>query len=416
MKFAPYFAAFTNRRIAAVTLLGFASGLPLALTSSSLQAWLSDAGLDIKTIGWFTIIGQPYTWKFLWAPLLDRFAPPFLGRRRGWILVCQIMLACAIAGLAGINPQTQLLTLVAMVLLITFFSATQDIAIDAYRVDVTTPAERGAASAVHVLGYRLAMIASGAGVLMLADQYFNWQQTYLIMAALMGGVAMLTFLTPEPATPAHTPKTLEEAVILPFHDFFSRKGAAMMLAAVILYKLGDAFALSLSTKFLLDMGFTKTTIAEVTKVFGLIAMIVGGFLGAGMMVKLGLFRALIVLGILQGVSNIGFWLLAYEGRNYSLLVWAVGFENLTSGMGTTANVAFMMSLCNKRFSASQYALLSALSSFGRVYVGPVAGYIVAAVGWADFFLFSIMISAPGVLAIFCLRKHIVAREQALLHC
>jgi PAT family beta-lactamase induction signal transducer AmpG len=411
MTLAPYFAVFTNRRIAAIALLGFVSGLPLALTGSSLQAWLSDAGLDVKTIGWFTLIGQPYTWKFLWAPLLDRFVPPFLGRRRGWIVLCQLLLACAIAALAGINPQTHLLTFGIIALLIAFFSATQDIAIDAYRVDVTTQEERGAASAVSVFAYRIAMLVSGAGVLVLADQYFNWQQTYLVMAAFMVGLALLTFFTPEPTTPAHTPANLEEAVILPFRDFFSRKGAILMLLAVILYKLGDAFAASLSTKFFLDMGFSKTEIAEVTKVFGLIATLIGGFIGASLMVKLGLFRSLIIFGILQALSNIGFWLLAQYGNDYTLLIAAIGFENLTSGMGTTANVAFLMALCNHRFSASQYALLSALSSFGRVYVGPAAGYIVASLGWADFFIFSIVAGVPGVVIIYYLRQQIRERDR-----
>jgi PAT family beta-lactamase induction signal transducer AmpG len=411
MTLAPYFAVFTNRRIAAIALLGFVSALPLALTGSSLQAWLSDAGLDVKTIGWFTLIGQPYTWKFLWAPLLDRFVPPFLGRRRGWIVLCQLLLACAIAALAGINPQTHLLTFGIIALLIAFFSATQDIAIDAYRVDVTTQEERGAASAVSVSAYRIAMLVSGAGVLVLADQYFNWQQTYLVMAAFMVGLALLTFFTPEPTTPAHTPANLEEAVILPFRDFFSRKGAILMLLAVILYKLGDAFAASLSTKFFLDMGFSKTEIAEVTKVFGLIATLIGGFIGASLMVKLGLFRSLIIFGILQALSNIGFWLLAQYGNDYTLLIAAIGFENLTSGMGTTANVAFLMALCNHRFSASQYALLSALSSFGRVYVGPAAGYIVASLGWADFFIFSIIAGVPGIVIMYYLRQQIRERDR-----
>lgn len=411
MKLFSAFSVFANRRVRALAILGFASGLPLALTTGSLQAWLSDAGLDVKTIGWFTIIGQPYTWKFLWAPLLDRFVPPFLGRRRGWIIICQVLLACSIAALAGINPQTHLLTFAAMAFLIAFFSATHDIALDAYRVDVTQHEERGAASAVNVFGYRLAMIVSGAGALFLADQYLNWQQTYLVMAGLMLSLGLFTLLAPEPATPVNAPKTLEQAVILPWRDFFMRKGAVLMLAAVILYKIGDAFALSLSTKFYLDLGFSKSTIAEVAKLYGLIATIAGGFLGAALMVRLGLFRSLILFGLLQGASNVGFWLLAHAGNDYFALMFAVSFENLTSGMGTTANVAFLMALCNKRFSASQYALLSALSSFGRVYVGPVAGYIIAAAGWANFFMFTIAISIPGIIIIYCLRQQIIERDQ-----
>lgn len=415
MRFASYLNIFTNRRIAALTLLGFASGLPLALTSGTLQAWLSDAGFDVKTIGWFTVIGQPYTWKFLWAPLLDRFIPPFLGRRRGWIVICQIAIAAAIVLLTGINPQTHLWTFAAIAFLIVFFSATQDIAIDAYRVDFTETEERGASSAVHVFGYRVALIVSGAGALILADQYFNWPQTFLVMALLMLGLAVFTFFTPEPRVPAHTPQTLEDAVILPFRDFFSRQGAIMMLMAVILYKFGEAFAFSLQTKFFLDMGFTKTTIGEVTKLFGLIAAIVGGFSAATLMVKLGLFRSLVLFGILQGAANFGFWYLALPGnQQYWLLVFTVGLENFTSGMATTAYVALLMSLCNKNYSASQYALLSALSSIGRVYVGPLAGLLAASFGWANFFLYAVIFNIPGIILILFLRQSIIARERELI--
>lgn len=415
MKFADYLTIFTNRRIAALTLFGFASGLPLALISGSLQAWLSDTGLDVKTIGWFTILGLPYTGKFLWAPLLDRFIPPFLGRRRGWIVICQLAIAAVIVVLTGINPQTHLLTFAFITFLIVFFSATQDIAIDAYRVDITSTQERGAASAVNVFGYRIAMIVSGTGALILADQYFTWPQTFLLMALLMVGLALFTLITPEPATPIHTPKTLEEAVILPFRDFFSRKGAIMMLLAVILYKFGEAFAFSLSTKFFLDIGFTKTTIAEVTKFFGLIAAIVGGFLAATLMVKLGLFRSLFLFGLLQALANFGFWYLALpENQTYWLLVFTVGLENFTSGMATTAYVALLMSLCNKNFSASQYALLSALSSVGRVYVGPLAGILAASFGWANFFLWAVAFNIPGIVLICYLRKQIMAQENSLI--
>jgi PAT family beta-lactamase induction signal transducer AmpG len=338
--------------------------------------------------------------------LLDRFVPPFLGRRRGWIVLCQLAMAIMIACLAGVDPQTHLLTFAAMALLIAFFSATQDIVVDAYRIDVTHAAERGASSAVSILGYQLARIASGAGALLLADHYLSWSHTYLVMAGIILGLVVFNFFMPEPKTPVTAPKTLEEAVILPFRDFFSRPGALLMLLAVILYKLGDAFALSLSTKFLLDIGFTKTTIAEVTKLFGLIAALVGGFVGAGLMVRLGLWRALIIFGLLQSITNLGFWLLAVQGSQYGLLVFAIGLENFAGGMGTTANVAFLMSLCNARFSAAQYALLSALSSLGRVYVGPAAGYLVASLGWANFFIFTVLICLPGLLVIGLLRKRI----------
>lgn len=412
MKITHYFRVFTNRRMRAITFLGFASGFPLALTSGTLQAWLTDAGLNVTTIGWFTIITQPYTWKFLWAPLLDRFTPPFLERRRSWILICQIAMAGTVVLLAGINPQTHLFIFGIVAFFIAFFSATQDIAIDAYRVEITPALERGAASALNVMGYRLAMIVSSAGALILADQYFNWPQTFLLIALFMVGLSLITFFTPAPSTPSHRPQTLEDAVILPLRDFFHRKNAILILIAIIFYKLGEAFALSLSTKFFMDMGFSKTTIAEVHKLFGLIATIAGGFSAAGLLLKLGLFRSLLLFGILQGLANFGFWYLAKLNYPYYwILVCSVGLENFTSGMATTAYIALLMSLCNKNYAASQYALLSALSSVGRVYIGPIAGYAAASFGWANFFLAAVLLHIPSMMLICYLRQSILSYEQ-----
>ncbi|BCL76781.1 AmpG family muropeptide MFS transporter [Jeongeupia sp. HS-3] len=406
MAFRDYFSVFSNRRIAAAMFIGFASGLPLALTGSTLQAVLSDAGLDVKTIGLFTLVGQPYTWKFLWSPLLDRFPiPP--GRRRGWMMVMQLLLAAVIATMGGLNPAEHLMTYAVLALLVAFFSATQDIAIDAYRTELVHHEERGAAAAVGVFGYRMAMLTSGAGALILADTLFNWQQTYWVMAAVVAVLAVFTFLSPEPQTAARAPKTLQEAVVEPWKEFFSRRGAWLLLALVIAYKLGDAFAGSLSTKFLLDMGYSKTIIGEANKVFGLIATIVGGFIGATLMVKLGLYRSLLVFGIAQALTNLGYWLIATGGvPDHALLFAAIACENLAGGMGTTAAVALLMSLCNPRFTATQYALLSALAAFGRVYVGPAAGYLVAQFGWADFFVFSVAVGVPGVLLVWLMRARI----------
>ncbi|GHD64400.1 AmpG family muropeptide MFS transporter [Jeongeupia chitinilytica] len=406
MAFRDYFAVFTNRRIAAAMFIGFASGLPLALTGSTLQAVLSDAGLDVKTIGWFTLVGQPYTWKFLWSPLLDRFPiPP--GRRRGWMMVMQLLLAAVIATMGGLNPAEHLATYAVLALLVAFFSATQDIAIDAYRTELVHHEERGAAAAVGVFGYRMAMLTSGAGALILADTVFNWQQTYWLMAAIVALLAVFTFFSPEPQTDARPPKSLQEAVVEPWKEFFSRRGAWLLLALVIAYKLSDAFAGSLSTKFLLDMGYSKAIIGEANKVFGLIATIVGGFLGAAWMVRLGLYRSLLVFGVLQALTNAGHWFIAQAGApDHTLLFAAIAFENLAGGMGTTAAVALLMSLCNPRFTATQYALLSALAAFGRVYVGPAAGYLVAQLGWADFFVFSVAAGVPGVLLVWAMRARI----------
>jgi len=408
-----YFAVFNNRRICAAMLLGFASGLPLALTGSTLQAWLSDAGLDVKTIGWFTLVGQPYTWKFLWSPLVDRFPMPLLGRRRGWILLSQIALALTIATMSGLDPKTHLATFALLAVMIAFFSATQDVVIDAYRTEVLQPEERGAGAAVGVFGYRMAMLTSGAIALILADGYLTWEQTYLVMAGLMGAMALITFAAPEPTLQVRPPRTLREAIFAPLQEFFSRQGAWILLALVIGYKLGDAFAGSLSTKFLLDMGYSKSIIGQAYKVFGLIATLLGGFLGAILMVRWGLLRSLLIFGLLQAFTNLGYWLIAVHGSpDIALLMFAISAENLAGGMGTTAAVALLMSLCNPNFTATQYALLSALASFGRVYVGPASGYLVVSLGWANFFVASALIAIPGLLLVCWLRNTIKQLDQA----
>ncbi|MCB5197501.1 AmpG family muropeptide MFS transporter [Deefgea salmonis] len=410
--FSKYLAVFNNRRICAAMLLGFASGLPLALTGSTLQAWLSDAGLDIKTIGWFTLVGQPYTWKFLWSPLVDRFPMPFLGRRRGWILVSQIALAIVIANMSGLDPQTHLATFALMALLIAFFSATQDVVIDAYRTEVLQPDERGAGAAVGVFGYRMAMLTSGAIALILADGILTWEQTYLVMAGVMATMAIVTFLSPEPVLQTKPPQSLRSAIIDPLKEFFSRDGAWILLALVVAYKLGDAFAGSLSTKFLLDMGYSKSIIGQAYKVFGLVATLVGGFAGAILMLRWGLYKSLLIFGVLQALTNLGYWLIAIHGSpDIGLLLFAISTENLAGGMGTTAAVALLMSLCNPNFTATQYALLSALTAFGRVYVGPASGYLVTAVGWSHFFIISAAIALPGLALLFVLRKTIYKLDQ-----
>ncbi|WP_028448342.1 MULTISPECIES: AmpG family muropeptide MFS transporter [Chitinibacter] len=411
MQLSHYLAVFTNRRIAAAMFLGFASGLPLALTGSTLQAWLSDAGLDLKTIGWFTLVGQPYTWKFLWAPLIDRFPLPLLGRRRGWMLLTQLALAGAIATMGGLDPQTHLATFAVLAVLVAFFSATQDVVIDAYRTETLQQTERGAGAAVGVFGYRMAMLTSGALALILADGILSWQHTYWAMAAIMAGMALVTLLAPEPTGLPRPPQSLREAVLEPLHEFFTRRGALWLLLLVVGYKLGDAFAGSLSTKFLLDMGYVKSQIGSANKVFGMIATIVGGFAGAVLMLRWGLYRALLVFGVLQALTNLGYWIIALHGAPDLLLLYAaIGGENLAGGMGTTAAVALLMSLCNPRFTATQFALLSALAAFGRVYVGPASGYLVLALGWAHFFVFSALVAIPGLLLVVYLRQTIRALE------
>jgi len=411
MALADYAAAFRSRKIGLLLLLGFASGLPLALTAGTLQAWLAAANVDIVAIGWFALVGQPYTYKFLWAPVMDRYALPFLGRRRGWLLVTQLLLAATIAFMGTLTPADSAWLLGGTALSVAFLSASQDIVFDALRADWLEREERGAGAAVSVFGYRIAMLVSGAGALILADQWLGWQATYWLMAALMGVGMLATWLVVEPEPKGAAPKTLDDAVVKPFAEFFSRQGAVALLLLVVLYKLGDAFAGNLTTTFLLrGPGFSLTEIGAINKGFGLAATIVGALAGGALMAKMRLYRALLIFGLLQALTNLGFMLLAASGKSYALMITVIGLENLCGGMGTAAYVALLMALCDRRFSATQYALLSALSAVGRVYVGPAAGYLVAGFGWQLFFLFTFFIALPGLALLVWMRRRIEALD------
>ena len=391
--------------------LGFASGLPLALTSGTLQAWLTVENVAIETIGFFSLVGLPYTLKFLWAPLMDRYVPPLLGRRRGWIALTQLLLMACIAAMGAVSPANAPLALALLAVMTAFASASQDIAFDAYRTDVLRTEERGAGAAVSVLGYRLGMLVSGGLALFLADAYLGWQATYWLMAALMLTGTAVLLVSPEPEVPAVAPKTLDEAVLGPLKDFFMRDGAWVMLALIVLYKLGDAFAGSLTTAFLIrGVGFSAAEVGAINKVLGLVATIIGALAGGALMARLGLFRALFVFGILQAVSNLVFLALALLPKSYALMALAVVVENLCGGMGTTAFVALLMALCNVRYSATQFALLSALAAIGRVYVGPASGQMVAAFGWAPFFFSTFLIALPGVALLWWRRETIRALD------
>ena len=416
-----YRAVFTDRNLSVIALLGFSSGLPLALTGGTLQARMTVAGIDLSTIGIFTLVGIPYTWKFLWAPLMDRFVPPFLGRRRGWLLMTQAALAAGIAAMAFLEPRGHLAALAALALAVAFVSASQDIVVDAYRTDVSRPEERGLAGALGVVGYRVAMLVSGALALVLvagsgALPALGWRGTYLAMAALMGVGVAATLLGREPALAAPPPPTLREAVAQPLSEFFSRPGAWWLLLLLVLYKLGDAFAGSLTTAFLLrGAHFSLDDVGYVNKGAGLAATILGVVFGGAIMVRLGLYRSLMAFGILQAVSLLAFMALALAGKSYPLMIFAVGFENLAGGMGTAAFVALLMALCDHRFTATQYALLSALATFGRVYVGPAAGYATdpryLGLPWSTFFLCTFIIALPGLLLLAWKRPAIEALDR-----
>jgi PAT family beta-lactamase induction signal transducer AmpG len=412
MNLSAYAAVFTSRKMLLLLLLGFASGLPLALTAGTLQAWLAAEHVDIVAIGWFALVGQPYTWKFVWSPLMDRYTPPFLGRRRGWLLVTQLALAAAIGFMGTLTPQASPWLLGAAALATAFLSASQDIVFDALRTDWLAREERGAGAAVSVLGYRLAMLVSGAGALVLADQWLGWHATYWLMAALMGVGMVATWFALEPEGAQAAPKTLDEAVVKPFAEFMARDGALWLLAVVVLYKLGDAFAGNLTTTFLLrGPQFSLTEVGGINKGFGLAATILGALAGGALMAKMRLYRALLVFGVLQALTNLGFMALAAAGKSYPLMVTVIGLENLCGGMGTAAYVALLMALCDRRYSATQYALLSALSAVGRVYVGPVAGYLVAGLGWESFFFFTFLIALPGLALLVWQRPRIEALDR-----
>jgi PAT family beta-lactamase induction signal transducer AmpG len=383
-----------NKRIGLMLPLGFASGLPLALTAGTLQAWLTVVGVDLKTIGIFTLVGLPYTVKFLWAPLMDRIIPPWLGRRRGWMLIMQVAVAIGLAlmGLVGPGNHPHWLGLIAVG--VAFLSASLDIVFDAYRTDLLLPAERGFGAALWVNGYRLALLVASSGALVLADR-IGWKTTYLALASLMGMGVLTILLSPEPKVSGSPPKTLTEAIGLPLRELFSRPAIYGLLALIVMYKIGDAIAGSLQTNFFIKgLGFSASEVGFVKGV-GIAATLIGALAGGLAMAKLGLVRSLLFFGVLQALSNLSFMLLAWIGKHYGALAVSVIVENVTGGMGTAAFVALVMSLCDHRYTATQFALLSSLEAFGRVLSGPPSAEMVNLVGWGWFFFISFLMALPG---------------------
>jgi PAT family beta-lactamase induction signal transducer AmpG len=377
-------------------IMGFSAGLPLLLTGSVLQAWMTEAGVDLGTIGLFALVGLPYTVKFLWAPLLDRFTlVRLLGRRRGWLVVIQVVLMLVIAGLGLTDPAEDPLVVALAALLVTFFSASQDIVVDAYRRESLADDEQGLGASFYVNGYRVGMLLASGGGLILAD-FVPFRTVYFVMAgAMLIGIAT-SLLAREPAVPEGTPRTLFEAVVQPFVEYFSRQDALLILLFILLYKIGDTMASHLTTPFYLDLGFSKTEIGTVVKLFGFWATIIGGLLGGVLILRLGIYRALWVFGLLQAVSTAGFAVLAQIGHSVQGLGAVIAFENLSGGMGTAAYVAFMASLTNKKFTATQYALLTSLMGIPRVIVAAPTGFIAHALGWEGFFILCTLIAAPGL--------------------
>ena len=399
---------YTSRRVAPLLALGFASGLPLALTGGTLQAWATIEQVSLQEIGFLTLVGSAYTLKFLWAPLVDRYAPPWLGRRRGWMVLMQVLLALGMLAMGCLSPGQSLLPLALLAVFVAFCSATQDIAFDAYRSDVLRKDERGAGAALSVLGYRLAMLVSGGLALIMADQWLGWGTTYMLMGALMLLMALASFWAPEPEVPTQTPRSLQQAVLEPFREFFGRPEAVTVLVLIVLYKLGDAFAGALSTTFLIRAaGYTASEVGTVNKLLGLAATIVGVLAGGALMARLGLYRSLMLFGLLQAVSNLGFGVISVSPHYVWIMAAGVGIENLCGGMGTAAFVALLMGLCNQQFSATQFALLSALTAVGRTYLaGPLTPQLVQYAGWPTFFLLTVLIALPGLWLLHWRRRDI----------
>jgi PAT family beta-lactamase induction signal transducer AmpG len=376
-------------------LMGFSCGVPLLLTISVLQAWMREEGVDLSVIGLFALVGLPYTLKFVWSPIMDRFTLPFLGRRRGWILVVQILLVAAIAGIGLTSPKDNPWLVAFAALMVTFFSASQDIVVDAYRREDLSDRELGLGSSLYVNGYRVGMLLAGSGGLIMAD-HFSFQQVYLLLAASLLVGIVTTLICREPEVPEGTPKSFRGAVIEPFIEYFTRDKALLILFFILMYKIGDQMASTMTIPFYLDIGFSKTEIGAVAKLFGFWATIVGGLLGGILIFRLGIWRALLLFGILQAVSTAGFSLLAIIGKSIPWLAAVIAFENLSGGMGTAAYVAYMASITNKKFTATQYALLSSLMGVPRVLASAPTGFMVESVGWVSFFFMCACVAIPGL--------------------
>jgi PAT family beta-lactamase induction signal transducer AmpG len=419
---------YLKPRLLIIGLLGFFSGLPLALTAGTLTAWLADSGVDRTAIGLFAAIATPYAFKFLWAPLMDGLRLPLLsrlGRRRSWLLFTQAALVAAIAAMSGHDPAYAAPMVALIGLMIATASASQDIVIDAYRVEFLPVTEQGAGAATATFGYRIGMLVSGAGVLYLADM-FGWSSAYLVMAGVMAlGVCFTLFIREpkidaeevaggewqvageaSPATCHRSPATFfQNFVLAPLRDFMTRDHWLLILAFVILYKLGDAFLGVMFNPFLLDLGFTKTQIAAVAKLYGLVATILGAFMGGWLVLKIGMFRSLMICGFMHMVTNLLLVVQARLGADLHFLIVSISLENFSGGMATSAFVAYLSALCQRHYTATQYALLSSLAAFGRTWLSTPSGWVSEQLGWEWFFVISCLISLPSLALLWWIEKH-----------
>lgn len=394
--------AILNRRMLICVFTGFSSGLPLYVLIQLIPAWLRVEGVGLAEIGFFALVGFPYTWKFLWSPVMDRYTLPLLGRRRGWILVTQLALLVSIGAMGFTEPKLSIWTVAYLAAAIAFFSASQDIVLDAYRRELLPEIELGIGNAIHVQAYRLAGLVPGSLALILAD-FMPWHIVFVVVASFMGVGLLMTLSIQEAIAEPSPPRSLREAVVEPFREFVQRKGvgaAALVLAFLFLYKLGDNMATALSTPFYVDVGFSLTQIGSIAKFASLLAVIVGGLVGGVMMIRTGINRALWVFGVVQVVSILGFALLAEVGADPWMLGTVVALEYLGVGLGTAAFTAFIARTTNPVFAATQFALFTALTAVPRTLANSVTGLIVEHVGWTTFFLLCTALAIPGMLLLF----------------
>jgi MFS transporter, PAT family, beta-lactamase induction signal transducer AmpG len=402
------FRLYADRRMVAILAMGFSSGLPLALTGATLSIWLKQDGISLTAIGLFAQVGLAYNLKFLWAPVMDRVPVPgltaWLGRRRGWALTIQVLLALSILALARTNPAVDLRTTAIMGVVVAFFSASQDIIIDAFRVELLADPEQGAGAAATQIGYRVGMLASGAGALYLSSA-FGWRAAYTAMACLVGIGMVAVLFTRETVVPrAAREHWFRAAVVEPFADFMTRHDWPVILLLVVLYKTGDAVAGWMSGPFYISIGFSTVEIASISKVFGLIASMAGVVLGGWLVVRIGIMRAMLIGGMLQALSNFAYIAQLSAGHNVAMLAVTIATENITGGIGSAAFVAYLSRLCNSAFTATQYALLSALAALSRTFVASGGGWFADRLGWAPFFTASVLLSVPGLLLLVYLMR------------
>jgi len=411
-------AVYGDRRMLLILAMGFSSGLPLLLTLGTLGWWLRELGIDLKTIGLFALVGLPYSFKFAWAPAMDHAPLPGLtrlfGRRRGWALATQLGLAASIAGMGLSNPAEAPVVTAAWAIAVAFFSASQDIVVDAYRIEILAPHEQGAGAAATQLGYRIGMLASGAGAFALAE-LLPWSSVFLVMAALVGVGVVAVLLAPEPAAPpaerapaGGAVETLRArlriAIIEPLADFVTRRGWLAILLLALLYKFGDAVSAQMASPFYFDLQFTKLEVASVTKVWSVVATMAGITAGGALVAAIGTFRSLLIGGVLQAATNLLFSALALVGHSVPMLAVAVGADSFTGGLASAAFVAYLSGLCRARFTATQYALLTSLMAGGRTLLSAGSGVLAEGLGWAPFFALTALLAVPGLLLLLWLMR------------